>query len=194
MALGLSAATCVVVLSGITAAQGSRTALYLFLSWILIILAYSSMLAYRFTLIERNTFSALIGEWMMILAAFTLLLSMFEYVRSKNEELVQFKLETQAKGDFLRNVSREFLTPVHLILANSKRLLAVQSQKLDEDTSQHVDTVIKQSDHLHNLINDLLEMAELESDSFEPEFELVEMSHFLMGFATSCCLRRWKRI
>jgi hypothetical protein len=181
MALGFSAATCVVVLSGITAAQGSRTALYLFLSWILIILAYSSMLAYRFTLIERNAFSALIGEWIMILAAFTLLLSMFEYVRSKNEELVQFKLETQAKGDFLRNVSREFLTPVHLILANSKRLLAVQSQKLDEDTSQHVDTVIKQSDHLHNLINDLLEMAELESDSFEPEFELVEMSHFLNG-------------
>jgi signal transduction histidine kinase len=179
MGLGLSAATCVFVLSGITAAQGSRTALYLFLSWTLIILAYLSMLAYRFTFIERNTFSALVGEWLMILAAFTLLLSMFEYVRSKNEELVQFKLETQAKGDFLRNVSREFLTPVHLILANSKRLLAVQSSKLDEDTLQHVDTVIKQSDHLHNLINDLLEMAELESDSFEPEFELVEMSHFL---------------
>jgi len=39
--------------------------------------------------------------------------------------------------------------------------------------------VIKQGDHLHNLINDLLEMAELESDSFEPEFELLEMSHFL---------------
>jgi len=32
---------------------------------------------------------------------------------------------------------------------------------------------------LHNLINDLLEMAELESDSFEPEFELVEMTQFL---------------
>lgn len=179
MGLGLSVATCVFVLSGITAAQGSRAALYLFLSWTLIILAYSSMLAYRFTFVERNAISSLLGEWLMILAAFTLLLSMFEYVRGKNEELAQFKLETQAKGDFLRNVSREFLTPVHLILANSKRLLAAQSSKLDDATLQHMDTVIKQSDHLHNLINDLLEMAELESDSFEPEFELVEMSHFL---------------
>lgn len=179
MGLGLSVATCVFVLSGLTAAQGSRAALYLFLSWTLIILAYSSMLAYRFTFVERNAISSLVGEWLMILAAFTLLLSMFEYVRAKNEELVQVKMETEAKGDFLRNVSREFLTPVHLILANSKRLLAAQSSKLDDATLQHMDTVIKQSDHLHNLINDLLEMAELESDSFEPEFELVEMSHFL---------------
>ena len=107
------------------------------------------------------------------------LLSLSEFVRSKNEEFVQARLETKAKGDFLRNVSREFLTPVHLILANSKRLLASQSKRLDEGTRQHVATVIKQSGHLHNLINDLLEMAQLESDSFEPEFELVEMSHFL---------------
>jgi signal transduction histidine kinase len=39
--------------------------------------------------------------------------------------------------------------------------------------------VINQSSHLHNLINDLLEMAELESDNFEPEFDLLEMSAFL---------------
>jgi len=179
MGLGFAVATCVFALSGITAFQGSRSALYLFLSWILIILAYSSMLVYRFTIFERNDFSSLIGESLMIGAAFTLLLSMFEFIRGKNEELVQFKLETQAKGDFLRNVSREFLTPVHLILANSKRLLAAQSSKLDDSTLQHMNTVIKQSDHLHNLINDLLEMAELESENFEPEFELVEMSHFL---------------
>jgi signal transduction histidine kinase len=40
-------------------------------------------------------------------------------------------------------------------------------------------TVVQQSSHLHNLINDLLEMAELESESFEPEYDLVEISHFL---------------
>ena len=57
--------------------------------------------------------------------------------------------------------------------------MAAQSNKLDEPTKAHITTVIKQSDYLHNLINDLLEMAELESDTFEPEFELLEISHFL---------------
>lgn len=177
--LGFAMALSIFVISGITAAQGSRSALYLFISWSMIILAYTSMLAYRLELMERVETAMMISLGLMILACASLLLSMFEYVRAKNQELNQFKIETQAKGDFLRNVSREFLTPVHLILANSKRLLAAQSSKLDDATIQHMNTVIKQSDHLHNLINDLLEMAELESDSFEPEFELVEMSHFL---------------
>lgn len=179
MILGLSVALSIFVISGITAFQGSRAALYLFSSWALIIVAYSSMLVYKFSLIERTANSALVGEAIMIAAAFMLLMSLFEFVRNKNDELRQVKMETQAKGDFLRNVSREFLTPVHLILANSKRLLASQSSTLDDATRTHMNTVIKQSDHLHNLINDLLEMAELESESFEPEFELVEMSHFL---------------
>ena len=179
MILGFVMALSIFAISGITAAQGSRSALYLFASWALIILAYLSMLTYRLTLIERPDTAMMVAEGLMILACAALLLSMFEYVRAKNQELNQFKVETQAKGDFLRNVSREFLTPVHLILANSKRLLAAQSSSLDKATVEHMNTVIKQSDHLHNLINDLLEMAELESDSFEPEFELVEMSHFL---------------
>lgn len=179
MLLGFIMATSIFVISGITAIQGSRPALYLFYSWMAIILAYAFLLAYRLTFIERAETAFMITEGLMILAAVFLLISMIEYVRRKNEQLSQFKLETQTRSDFLRNVSREFLTPVHLILANSKRLLAAQSSDLDEATRQHVNTVIKQSDHLHNLINDLLEMAEIESDSFQPQFELVEMSHFL---------------
>lgn len=169
----------VTVMAGITAIQGSRAALYLFFAWLLILLADASMLGYKFEVIERGALAANLGVGLIVVAALLLLGSLAEYVRSKSEEFDQVKLQAKAKGDFLRNVSREFLTPVHLILANSKRLLAAQSNKLDEATRQHMGTVIKQSDHLHNLINDLLEMAELESDNFEPEFELLEMSHFL---------------
>lgn len=179
MILALLITGTVLTMAGITALQGSRTATYLFSSWLLIILAYGSFFAYKINLVERASSSQTIGELMAIAASLLLLMSIAEFIRTKNEEFVEARLETKAKGDFLRNVSREFLTPVHLILANSKRLLAAQSNKLDEATRTHMTTVIKQSDHLHNLINDLLEMAELESDSFEPEFELVEISHFL---------------
>lgn len=179
MGIGLLVGLTVFLMSVFAAIQGSRSAIYLVGSWLLMVLAYASWLMYKLEFVERSPISSLIAESMAILAALMVLFSLTEFVRSKNEEFVQARLETKAKGDFLRNVSREFLTPVHLILANSKRLLAAQSRNLDEGTRQHMSTVIKQSDHLHNLINDLLEMAELESESFEPEFELVEMSHFL---------------
>lgn len=179
MGIGLLVALTVFLMSVLAAIQGSRSAIYLVGSWLLMVLAYISWLLYKLEFVERSPISSIVGETMAILAALMVLFSLTEFVRSKNEEFVQARLETKAKGDFLRNVSREFLTPVHLILANSKRLLAAQSRNLDEGTRQHMSTVIKQSDHLHNLINDLLEMAELESESFEPEFELVEMSHFL---------------
>lgn len=169
----------VLLMAGVTAAQGSKAAIYLFFSWLVILLALLSFTAYKFGVVERSASATLIDESLMTLAGILLLGSLIEFVRSKNDELDTARKETKAKGDFLRNVSREFLTPVHLILANSKRLLAAQSNKLDEGTIQHMTTVIKQSDYLHNLINDLLEMAELESDNFEPEFELVEISHFL---------------
>ena len=161
-----------------TALQGSKAAIYIVTSWVLIILAYATLLIYRFELVERSS-SSVVGRMFAIGAGIFLLLAMAEYIRSKSNELIDARMETKSKADFLKNVSREFLTPVHLILANSKRLMAVQSDRLDDTTRQHMTTVIKQSDHLHNLINDLLEMAELESDSFEPEFELVEMSQFL---------------
>ncbi len=179
MIIALIVAFVVLLMASMTAIQGSKAAIYLVTSWVLIIFAYSTLLVYKFELLERAESSSMVGKMFAVGAGIFLLLAMAEYIRSKSNELVDARTETKAKTDFLKNVSREFLTPVHLILANSKRLMAAQSDKLDDTTRQHMTTVIKQSDHLHNLINDLLEMAELESDSFEPEFELVEMSNFL---------------
>ena len=179
LSLGFVVALTVFIMATVSAAQGSRVATYLVMAWGFLILAFLSLLVYKFNLIERSSISALIGESFLALSGLALLLSLAEFVRSKNEAFAQINLDARAKSDFLSNVSREFLTPVHLILANSKRLMAVNANKLDQPTHQHMTTVIKQSEHLHNLINDLLEMAEIDSDSFEPQFELVEITQFL---------------
>lgn len=179
MSLGLFVALIVFIMAGMAAAQGSRVAMYLFCTWTLLIIAYVSMLAYKLNIVEKSGPATLISELLVVLAAIMLLFALAEFVRSKNQEFALVRAETKAKGDFLRNVSREFLTPVHLILANSKRLLAAHSSELDTATHEHMTTVVKQSNHLHNLINDLLEMSEIESDNFEPEFELVEITALL---------------
>ena len=179
MVIGLLIVLAVLIMALIAAIQGSKAAIYLVTSWVLIIFAYISLLVYKFEIIERAASSVIIAEAFSIAAVVFLLMAMGEFVHSKNDELENARMETKAKGDFLKNVSREFLTPVHLILANSKRLMATHSDGLDDLTRRHMTTVIVQSEHLHKLINDLLEMAELESDSFEPEYELIEMSNFL---------------
>ena len=179
MVIGLLVVLAVLIMASIAAIQGSKAAIYLVTSWVLIIFAYISLLAFKFEIIERTASSAIIAEALSIAAVVFLLMAMGEFVHSKNDELENARMETKAKGDFLKNVSREFLTPVHLILANSKRLMATHSDGLDDLTRRHMTTVIVQSEHLHKLINDLLEMAELESDSFEPEYELIEISNFL---------------
>jgi|TARA_B110000879_G_scaffold1804_1_gene2333 signal transduction histidine kinase len=179
MLLGLFVAIIVFIMAGIAAAQGSKVALYLFCTWSLLIIAYVSMLGYKLNIVEKTEPATLIGELLVISAAIMLLFALAEFVRSKNQEFALVHAETKAKGDFLRNVSREFLTPVHLILANSKRLLNAHPLELDTATHEHMTTVITQSSHLHHLINDLLEMAEIESDNFEPEFEQVEITHLL---------------
>lgn len=179
MMIGLLVVLAVLIIASIAAIQGSKAAIYLVTSWVLIIFAYISLLGFKFEIIERTASSAIIAEALSISAVIFLLMAMGEFVHSKNDELKNARMETKAKGDFLKNVSREFLTPVHLILANSKRLMATHSDDLDDLTRMHMTTVILQSEHLHKLINDLLEMAELESDSFEPEYELIEISNFL---------------
>ncbi len=179
LALGLVVSIVVFAMASVAAAQGSRVAFYLVITWGQLILAYLSLLAYKFNLVEKNDLSVLVSEALVAFSGITLLLSLAEFVKSKNEAFTQVNLEARAKSDFLSNVSKEFLTPVHLILANSKRLMAVNANKLDQPTYQHMTTVIKQSEHLHNLINDLLEMAEIDSDSFEPQFELVEITQLL---------------
>ena len=177
--LGLSIVVMVLCIAGITAIQGAKSALYLFLAWNLIIIVFLTFIAYKFAWIERASSISVIEEGLIAMAAVLILMSVAEFIRTKNEELAGAHMATKAKGEFLRHISREFLTPVHLILSNSKRLLAAQSKSPDDPTRQHLSTVINQSSHLHNLINDLLEMAELESDNFEPEFDLLEMSAFL---------------
>lgn len=125
MVIGLLVVLAVLIMASIAAIQGSKAAIYLVTSWVLIIFAYISLLGFKFEIIERTASSAIIAEALSIAAVVFLLMAMGEFVHSKNHELENARMETKAKGDFLKNVSREFLTPVHLILANSKRLMAL---------------------------------------------------------------------
>ena len=178
MWLGLIVSLVAIFMAVMAAIKGSRTALYMSGAWALMLISYLLTLLYKLGITQRSDFIMTLGYGVFLASMLLLLLTLSEFIRSKARELQSVRHEAYARTDFLRKVSREILTPVHLVLANAKRLF-VLDQALPDTARPQLHSIIKQSNYLHQLINDLLEMAELESDSFELQLELVEMTRFL---------------
>ncbi|MEX0903647.1 MAG: sensor histidine kinase [Pseudohongiellaceae bacterium] len=179
LAIGFVVALTMVAQTTAAALKGSKIARILLLSWILVVVAYLIIILFKFRILERSEANLIVMQSSALFSAILVLFAFVEYIRTKQDESVKATLEAKSKTDFLSNVSREFLAPVNLILSNSRRMLAARGNQIDEATRLHLDTVIAQGSQVQSLINDLLEMAELESDHFKPATELVEMSRFM---------------
>ncbi len=81
-------------------------------------------------------------------------------------------LETSRKKDeFLANMSHELRTPMNAVIGLTHLLKAMD---LPEQAKKYIDTLKLSADNLMDLINDLLDFAKIESDSFE--IELIEFN------------------
>ena len=76
------------------------------------------------------------------------------------------KEANKAKSDFLANMSHEIRTPMNAIVGLSRIL---QKQSLTDKQQQFVDTLAHSADSMLSLINDLLDIAKIESQQVELE-------------------------
>jgi PAS domain S-box-containing protein len=67
----------------------------------------------------------------------------------------------RAKTAYLANMSHEIRTPMNAILGFSQLML--RDASLSATHRQHLETITRSGEHLLNLINDILEMAKIES-------------------------------
>lgn len=93
-------------------------------------------------------------------------------LREKNIELENASL---AKDRFLASMSHELRTPLNAIIGFTGTLLMRLPGPLTNDQQRQLNTIQTSARHLLSLINDLLDLAKIESGKVEIDFEPVVM-------------------
>lgn len=89
-------------------------------------------------------------------------------LQEKNLELERANL---AKNRFLASMSHELRTPLNAIIGFTGTLLMKLPGPLTSDQEQQLRIVQRSAKHLHSLINDLLDLAKIESGKVEIKYE-----------------------
>ncbi len=89
-----------------------------------------------------------------------------EFTQSIQEKNTQLSLASKHKTEFIASMSHELRTPLNAIIGFSKRLLKRNSGD-DPRMTTALDAIHRSGNHLLSLINDVLDMAKIESGKFE---------------------------
>jgi PAS domain S-box-containing protein len=92
---------------------------------------------------------------------------------------VQLEAASQAKDRFLASMSHELRTPLNAILGFTGTILMELPGPLNDEQSKQLRTVQSSGRHLLSLINDMLDLAKIESGSSEPSVESIDCHELL---------------
>jgi protein-histidine pros-kinase len=107
------------------------------------------------------------------------------FERTLQEKNVELEKASQAKDLFLAGMSHELRTPLNAILGFTGTLLMRLPGPLTADQEKQLRTVQASGRHLLSLINDLLDLAKIESGQVEINLEPVECQGVVQEVATA---------
>ncbi len=126
-----------------------------------------ALLFYEGSLIDitvRKTAETLIQEYTSVLE---------KHVADRTAELVR---ANRAKDEFFANMSHELRTPLTGILGISEALLMGTQGAINEKQTHYLENILSSGRHLLGLINDILDLAKIESGKIELKAEYVSLS------------------
>lgn len=90
---------------------------------------------------------------------------------------MQAEAANKAKSSFLASMSHELRTPLNAILGFSQ--LLTKSTNITDAEKKNINTIINSSRHLTSLINDVLDIAKIESGEIAIDRDLIELPQLL---------------
>jgi len=96
------------------------------------------------------------------------------FEQALQEKAVELESANLAKDRFLASMSHELRTPLNAIIGFTGTLLMKLAGPLTDDQDDQLKTVRTSAHHLLSLINDLLDLAKIESGKVELNFEQVD--------------------
>lgn len=104
-------------------------------------------------------------------------------LRTKNEELLlalgAAREASATKGRFLAAMSHEFRTPLNGIIGLAELMFDSVAGPVSEEQQEYLGDILASSRHLLHLVNDVLDMAKVESGKMEFRMEPVELAPLL---------------
>lgn len=85
------------------------------------------------------------------------------------------ELASKAKSEFLSSMSHELRTPMNAILGFAQLMEYDESYETSAEQRENVDEILKAGHHLLALINDVLDLARIESGVISMEVELISV-------------------
>ena len=110
----------------------------------------------------------------------------------------QKQAASEVKSRFIANISHEIRTPLNAILGHTQ--LLERDPQMNDEQLHSLSTILQSSTHLSELINDLLEIASLESHTMALQCKDFDLADMLTGlsnlFAKRCAQKqlRWRYI
>jgi PAS domain S-box-containing protein len=96
------------------------------------------------------------------------------FERQLQETNLELERADQAKDRFLASMSHELRTPLNAIIGFTGTLLMKLPGPLNPEQEEQLQTVQSSGRHLLSIINDLLDLAKIESGKWEGDFQLLD--------------------
>jgi PAS domain S-box-containing protein len=101
-------------------------------------------------------------------------------LQQRSDELIRLNQDlaaaNRAKDEFLASISHEIRTPLNGVIGAAD---ALDATRLDAEQKEALDTIGASADHLHSLLNDVLDLSRIEAGHLALSPEPVEMSRFI---------------
>jgi signal transduction histidine kinase len=105
-----------------------------------------------------------------------------QHLIEANEKLKELD---RLKSIFLASMSHELLTPLNSIIGFTKILLMGMTGELNDEQKKQLKLVESSSQHLLDLINDILDIAKIESETIQLYYETFDLNAYLEEIVNS---------